>query len=450
LSPLLTPAPVPLIDGEALFSLLGRWLHRTGAREATEFVKAVTRGPARTISLSFPSGFEWLRQAHPGLAGIGPEELVCRYTAAPLYRPFLSQHAWTQLVTHLARDGSRQARMLLGIPRSGGGIVRPMHCPACMLEQLKSCGHIFWPLQFTIPYVDACPRHGLRLQAIRPASCIYLGKSRFLGFPSEAAARDAPHIPAAEVQVRIAALATELAASRLRSVPASDLAETYLVALNAKGFMEAGGRVRRLALWGALQERWGALPEMRVGAGRHFPAWFTGLYAAAGPTVRCPMYHLLLIGLLFDGVPTWRAMLSHVQQQRPPSREELRRDKVAQEPAMGTRFVQLRHWLEQDRPCSKETSVPEAVVAHLSSGQRVSEVAAATGVSRHRIYRLLRGSPQLAREWALRAFALENARRRGAAPAVNSAADVGRQTTAPKDKKWVYRHRSTLARLKVA
>lgn len=438
MSPLLTPAPVPLIEGEALFSLLGRWLHRTGAPEAREFVKAVTKGPGRTISLSFPSGFGWLRKAHPGMAAMGLEALVMRYTAAPLYRPFLEPLAWSRLQTILAGAGSRQARMLLGVARSGGDVLKPMHCPACMEEQLVNLGHVYWPVRFTLPYVTACPKHGLRLQEVRPSSCIRLGKAKYLGFPSEDTVRTISRLPADAIQVRLSTLAVDLAAAQLEPVTPSALVQAYLHGLKAKGLAEPSGRVRRQALWGTFNEQWRGLSELRLGAGRAFPAWLNQLYAPAGPSVRCPVYHLLLVGLLFGSVDAWRETLSNfggIGRQTPAISP---RTSAYQAPVTGTKFVQLRHWLERSGP--DDPRLTAGVIELLSSGLPMHEVVAASGLSRHQLYRALRRSPQLARARALAALAVESLRRTGAPFHFGSSKTRPAQAGSKADKKWVYRH----------
>jgi hypothetical protein len=234
----------------------------------------------------------------------------------------------------------------------------------------------------------------------------------------------------------------------MEAVPGADLANTYLLGLKAKGFIERGGRVRRLALWEALKEQWGTLHEMRVGVGRHFPAWLTQLYSPDAPVVRCPVYHLFLIGLLFNRISVWHSALSNVCTPSPPRGQEVVSDKLRFEPAMGTRFVQLQHWIERDGEEPDQPLLPTSVAALLEGGRPVREVAAATGLSRFRIYRALRRSPQLARTWALSALALENQRRCGTDRLSESTSFRRGSSVSRPDKKWLYRHRSALTRCK--
>ena len=313
-----------------------------------------------------------------------------------------------------------------------------------MEEQLDRLGHIYWPQRFTLPYVTACTTHGLSLQEVPASSCIRLGKAKYLGFPSDETARTAPRLPAGSIQIQLSTLAADLVDAQMESVPPSVLTQAYLLGLQAKGLAAPTCRVKRLALWDALRQRWGSLGELRVGAGRVFPAWLTQLYAPAGPLVRCPVYHLLLIGLLFESVAAWREKLrdSISLEQRTDTISS--RSRAHQAPVAGTKFVQLRHWLERSRCGPDEPRLAADAIQLLESGQPMHEVVAASGVGRNQLYRALRRSPQLAQARALAALASESQRRMVPRKPLSSV-DARPELAASKaDRKWTYRHTSAL------
>lgn len=449
MTPLARPPAMHVEDGEALFSFLGRWLHRTGAPDAQEFLCAVTGGPRRALSLMLPCRLAALRSFHEALNGMSVEAMVSRFSCASMYRPFLSEDTWSEVVAHLGANGTRQVRMMLGMAHARSEHPLPKHCPACMAEQLQSHGHIFWPLHFSMPFVRACHRHGLQLLPPATSSVIRLGRSSYLGFPSTLTMKSTPSSRATDADVRLSSLAICLADANIGALCPTIVANAYHTGICRKGLSDSSGRVRRLDLWRCLLEEWRGLPNLDFGPGRQTPAWLDQLYARSGCTVRSPLFHLLLIGLLFGDIASWRDAIaeSHLDRGRLHDTNQFAESLSH---AMGTKHVQLQRWLNAHRGNGAPLLLPTDVVAHLECGLPVRAISDACGISRFRIYRALKRLPGLARVWALTALENESSRRRGSIDQILSSTDTKTDDVQRANKKWVYRHNSALKILAIA
>lgn len=421
---LTAPTPVAPLPGEALFSVIGRWFAVTGMADAQAFAHVVMGGRRRVFSLAFPCRLDWLQRELPALNARPIEALVEDFTAAAVYRPFLTATQWGRVMLQLARGSTGSARMLLGVPRGGGERAVLVHCPACLQEQVESCGFGYWPLRFFLPHVTACTVHRLPLEPVLGRCRTSLStKLCMLGSPSLSGPTPGgrPLEPDSPL-VRLSKLVVELHDARLPPIGYELLVRCYRERMAKLGLAEGGGRVFRTALWQRLHQHWDSLPEVRCSSGRKVPAWVTQLYADGEARVRSPLHHLLAIGALFGDVATWCRCLDG-------ARMSIEQPQDAVPPLRGTRYVQLQHWIERS---SEGSGMPldGRVVELLRSGISAREVATLTGMSRFAVYRRLRAQPHLASEWAVAALRATHASRR-----------CDRSNAA---KKWMLRHRSTL------
>ena len=451
---LYAPILVRPMPGEALHSLLGRWLAVTGSPSASPFVQALTGKVGRRISLGLPGRLAWLQKNFQALDGFTVEELVERFTIAPLYRPFHPPEQWKQVVEHLASDGSREARMLLGVARGAGEQIQPMHCRQCVREQLEEHGQPYWCMRFVLPYVRVCPSHGLRLEPLQAWTNIRLAKHKLLAPPSSDVFGKGQVVSepvATEAEVRLSRLAISLHAAGLQPVPYSVLVRTYFERFNQLDLVDAGGRVRRAALWGRLQKYWDGLTVVRCSPGRTVPAWVSQLYSEGRTAVRSPLHHLLAIGALFADVQSWRDALD--RSLRLAGEMEPRvNGRVVSRPLMGTKHVQLEHWISKMTCEGVPVKLDARVAALLRKGLPAREVAALTGWSRATLYRRLRQLPELAKSWASAALREEHRRQQEATRRLRQPSAAGGRCPGPTKatKKWLYRHRAALALLDAA
>jgi hypothetical protein len=439
-----TPVPVIPLPGETLFSLFGRWFNLTGMASAAMFMRSVNGGYRRTLSLGLPGRLDWLARNLPSLSPVDANELVERFTIAPLYRPFLQQGQWLQIVEQLKGFGSRDARMLMGLARGGGEQRFPLHCRVCLRVQTLEFGHPFWTMGFVLPHVTVCPIHGVDLEQLRAAPSRRLGAYEILSPPYLGPANNGamegatdPHQLAQ--RHRLSQLTTDLFASGLPPIDHGRLRATYLWRLKELGLLDAGGRVKRRALFGELKRCWGDTERLRCTRGREVPAWLAPIYSDGKTAVRSPLPHLLLIGALFRDVGTWVAALA-ADHEKSDSEEK----RSCQPPMVGTRLVRLEPWISLSAKAPRGLTIDTDSRALLRAGLSVRAVSLRTGKSIASLYRGLHKAPELAREWALAALS----KSRALAKSASTDARLKRGNAHESAKlraatKWLYRHRAT-------
>lgn len=420
------PFPTSFFPGEALFSYLGRLLRAGGYAYASEFAALATGKHGRRVSLSLPCHLTWLGDNVSGLQEYTCEQLVGTFTAAPLFRPFLNEQEWLAVAAALSSQGSREARMLLGLARGGGEQTVPLHCTACMEEQAESYGVPYWPLKFVLPYVTACPKHKLKLQAVPPASNIRLGR-KYTYFGAPRCTEGTPICAASESELRLSALAIELHEAHLKAMDSVKLASAYRRRLQQEGLVVGETRIRRSQVQARLDNAWAGL-ELPIALREH--RWLHDMYLPAGCRRRSPLHHLLFIGAFFADVSDWVTAVSTSSDTHEKSHSPR---------YVGTRRVQLQPWLQEGPVMSSIGLDWSETERHLlAEGHSVREVAAAGGRSRFSVYRRLQRDPRMARTWAQAALAKE-AERRSIDPGNPSASDRPRC-----DNRWLRRHKDAL------
>lgn len=428
-----SPASTVPLPGEALFSVAGRWLHTLGVPTAGPTVRALfgeTKERGR-FPLALPVGLRGLVERFEPLNGLDTDCVVERFTAGPVYRPFLSAHRWAEVVARLV-DGQSVAavRMRLGVVRGGGDSQMPMHCPYCMQELQRSCGAPYWLMRFALPHVTACPKHHLALVAVRSKSTIRLSQNACLGAPVMPPVHRPAQV-ATEADCKLSRLLIDLHGAGVQPVPRTALVLTYLRRLDELGLLQSGGRVRRDALWRHLCSYWDSLDIGQFQCRRSPPAWLTGVHRVdheqGGGTC---LQHVLAIGALFGSIDAWKAALSA----QAPGHEQ--GPKALTGPVHGTRNVQVAHWLEGPKEVARLRPISRDVLRGLRQGMSVREVAKMTGISVGRIYRRLRRDTALAGDFSMAALARE-ANNRDRAFAQLSGISTKAQRP---HKRWIDRH----------
>lgn len=441
---LYAPQHVEPFDGEALFSVVGRWLRVAGHESPRSLVAALNGSPHRTVSTTLPVRLGAMLNVFPPLAGYSLDDAVQAFSIGPLYRPFMGEHTWHQFVRSLRENEPWRARMLLGLVRGGGGRVTLMHCSECMVEQARTHGTLFWKLSHLLPFVRACPEHRELLQPTRPVTNIWLGKHRYLGSPELLLDGGRVREPSQAV-VKLSEVIVDLHRARLPGISHDLLARAYRLGLEEAGLVETGGRVRRLLFWSKIRADWAGLQWIRCSTGRTYPAWLASLYTHGAAQVRLPIQHAVVIASLFGSVQQWCYVVDrarHAQQ-----REEHERGGYRQ--VAGTRRVMLRYWFERGQSVDSSTvEVPPDVAQLLACGLSVRQVSRLTGRSRRFIYGLLQQAPELTRQWCLAAVDVENSEREDrvrellAAGVLVSRGPSGDEMR--RHKKWLARHRHTM------
>src|SRR6185369_6023818 len=230
---------------------------------------------------------DWMRSNLAPFAGTEIEDMIRRFTVAPLYRPFLPEQNWASVVRLLASEtGSTSARARLGLARFGHEKRAPVHCRICMREQVHEYGFAYWLMHFALPNVTACPKHGTILEEVPCYSDILVGKNPWLGVPVcdlELEGRSGPTLDdapaqASEQERKLSKLVIELFESGLASVLGPVLSETYAARLRQMGFVEPGGRIKRTEWGRTAEEYWGDLPFGGATPSYPYPWWTKAMH----------------------------------------------------------------------------------------------------------------------------------------------------------------------------
>lgn len=442
---LYAPQNVEPFGGEALFSVVGRWLRVAGHESSGPLVAALNGSPHRTVSTTLPVRLGKMLQVFPPLAGYMLDDAVEEFSIGPLYRPFMSEHSWRQFVRSLRENEPWRARMLLGLVRGGGDRVTLLHCSDCLLEQARAHGTLFWKLSHLLPFVRACPVHRRLLQPTRPVTNIWLGKHWYLGSPELLLDGGGGVREPSQALVKLSEVIVDLHQAKLPAISHDLLARVYRIGLEEAGLVEGGGRVKRLLFWAKIRADWAGLPWIRCSSGRTYPAWLAGLYTHGAAQVRLPLQHAVVIASLFGSVQQWRYIVDRASDAH--EREKSERGGYRQ--IAGTRRVRVKYWFERGHHGgSSNVEAPPDVAQLLSCGLSVRQVSRLSGYSRRFIYGLLQQVPELTRQWCVAAVEVENSER---ADRVRKLLAEGvRVSRGPSGhemrthKKWLARHRHTL------
>ncbi len=441
-----SPIPIAVLPGESLVSFLGRWFFATGLPSSRLFVQAIAGEGRRRLSPGLPSRLDWVVRHVDAFRSHSAEDMVSQFTFAPLYRPFLEPATWLAVKYQLATGSNRDARMLLGLARGGGETRALLHCSECIGAQISGFGLPYWRHEFALPYVTVCPVHRRELKPSKANTNLRLGPHTLLAPPPAAPQLEPSVITSADASItsaayRLSKLVCDLQAAAPLPLSRELLAQTYRTRLAEIGLANFGGRVERNELYKRLGQRWGTHGALSCCSGRDVPAWLPSLYADGKVAIRSPLQHLLLIGFLFEDVHSWKEAISKtvdgmscILSQTPVV--------VENGPLVGTQRVRLEPWVSlPSRKCLGRALNTRAIEL-LREGLPVRTISSLTGDSVASLYRGLHRNPQLAKEWALAAFAERAAlakRTSNASPSADSH-NVASRTAA---KKWLYRHRRT-------
>ncbi|MFG6433715.1 TniQ family protein [Pelomonas parva] len=436
------PQALQPFEGEALVSVVGRWLRISGAESPASLIAALLGNQHRTISLSLPGRWQHLLAEFPPVGHYLVDDAVDQFTSAPLFRPFMEPDDWPGVRNSLLMEDSRRARMKLGLVRGGGEPVELAHCVDCIQSQVLKYGAPYWLARHSLPHVAACHVHGRLLQVAPPASNLGLGKHRYLGFPNPDAYSEAGNL-GLEAACRLAELLTDIHQARLQPLGNATLAAAYLYQLRQLGLVESGGRVRKAMLWTLIQSAWSGLAALESERRTGRPGWLSSIYSDGVIRVRSPLQHAITIGALFGSVSAWRDVLDRGAWAFEMPATETRRALV------GSRAAMLNYWMAERSYHQCSVIVPPSVSSLLLSGLSVREVSSQTGHSVRGIYKILGGNEALAKEWSAAAVLREGQTREALIP-IPTTSPAWRRRGQPglkRDKKWLFRHRHTLSAL---
>ncbi|MBS9759956.1 TniQ family protein [Pseudomonas mosselii] len=149
--------PEPLPD-ETMYSLAVRYHRIIGNSSYRRTSDELFGYYSRTCGSMFPCGLKALAYRLGGM--ITASDLILHHTLLPLYRPFLSERAYSATVQSMMSNNGSGVMMRLGLTASGllkHSSLR--YCPACVLDDLRSSGVPYWHRIHVAPGVLTCPLH---------------------------------------------------------------------------------------------------------------------------------------------------------------------------------------------------------------------------------------------------------------------------------------------------
>lgn len=149
--------PEPLPD-ETVYSLAVRYHRIVGNFSYRRTSGELFGFYSRTCGSIFPCGLDALASQLDGVITAG--DLIQYHTLLPLYRPFLSDRAYSATIQSMMSTSGSGVMMRLGLTASGLLKYSSFrYCHECALDDLRLFGAPYWHRIHTAPGVLTCPRH---------------------------------------------------------------------------------------------------------------------------------------------------------------------------------------------------------------------------------------------------------------------------------------------------
>ena len=303
--------PTPLPD-ETLYSVVGRY-HRLGGFADDRSTSTKLFGNANSGFMhDFPCGIDTLCLAVDGWAE-QHSSIIRKYTILPFYEPFLSEDALQEVIEAMRHGKGERIKFILGLTASRLDATHPLRaCPTCLQEDTTRHGAAYWHRAHQLPCVHVCDYHAIPL-VILPLKTNRLSKQRFL-LPCDIARSDQIQATQSDKELAKCLLefsrtARHLLDARLPSFDANLLQNIYREGAAAAGYMLKSGNIDQQRLKGAFFERFGPLegiPEFTetIDSARSDTSFLASLLRKPRGQ-KHPIKHLLLIQLLYDGLPSF-------------------------------------------------------------------------------------------------------------------------------------------------
>lgn len=306
--------PTPLED-ELLYSAVARYHYAVGAARGT----ATKRRLFGTFSLptALPGNLEhFAAQLPPGTIDV--RQVIERHTNFPYFAPFLSTEYGRRTLVRMREQDGLAVKLGLGLVGSQIKDVRFLRqCRLCVLEQRNTGGQPYWRRIHQLPGVATCPIHDEPLIDRCPQCGPFDHRHAALILPEERC-RQCGHAytappPTADAalgiaQAKFATLSREALLANLPTPPPRVRPAVY-----ADAFAALGIKSKKSTLSGEISARvrahWGAafLKHLGLEDGPTF-ALPRGLLHEIEATTH-PVFHLLVIGMLFGTIGLWAAKL---------------------------------------------------------------------------------------------------------------------------------------------
>lgn len=309
----LTFFPAPLLD-ETLYSVVGRY-HRLGGFADDRSTSTKLFGNANSGFMhDFPCGIDKLCLVVNGWAD-QHSSIIHEYTILPFYEPFLSENTLLAVTEAMRHGEGERLKFILGLTASRLDATHPLRaCPTCMKEDTTTYGAAYWHRAHQLPGVHVCDCHAIPL-VILPLKTNRLSKFRYL-LPCDISRSDQiqaiqPDNELSKCLLEFSRTARHLMDARLPSFDTSLLRNIYRDGAAAAGYMLKDGNIDQQRLKSAFLEHFSPLAGISeftdIIESIRYDANFLAALLRKPRTQKHPIKHLLLIQLLFGGVPRFLA-----------------------------------------------------------------------------------------------------------------------------------------------
>lgn len=236
------------------------------------------------------------------------EAIARQNTLLSFYLPWLQPDLARNCVQHVMYGGIPGLKMHLGLPASLRTRIHPLKgCMSCFEEQSSEHGYAYWDIRQQSPSSWFCEKHDSVLSARRTNGAPSRKRRWHMPLDEEGEweTPDVRDLNARGALRDLAGLTSELDGLPPSHLCRQKLSAIYRQALRRKGLATRKGQVRITRLIAKTQIAYSGLdsiPGLRaVGALSDVWAGFVGGATRRATRPVHPIYHLLLINLLFDG-----------------------------------------------------------------------------------------------------------------------------------------------------
>jgi len=259
------------------------------------------RRSARTIfsssSLQFCSPFPSYIPVLVASSTVDSQEWIDKHTILPAFKVFTPLECYRRAIQDLT-DGKGEAVFktlsLIANRQCNCGELR--YCPQCVIDDDREFGLAYWHLHHQLPGAYSCYIHGITLQTMS------VTRKRFDWWPNPS---ESDHVIADVNVQKLTGFASRIFASPDEYVLSHSLKDIYMMALQERGFVTSGGRLRMAELREALIRYLSPI--------QHYPDIASIFDEAKNPrypaclfylehATHSPLKHLLLWTFLFESL----------------------------------------------------------------------------------------------------------------------------------------------------
>lgn len=412
-----------ILPDEVLYSYLARTHRLNGLSHARSTLEIFFGNPNVIPSVDLPAHLDaFVRRCGSRSPFPSPAVLAEAATLLPYHAQFLSPDQRQSASALLLGNHGMGLKTRLGLVAGGLGATSTLRsCPECNASAVNQFGGPYWHRSHLLPEVVVCHRHRTVLRSHFVFS--QLPNRQELHLPTAANPdRELPVVSEADPRLRFARLSFEALSCSVAAIYQPTRAEVYLDAARQSGLIRGRRQVRWTDLVALLCESYNGFEgfpskEKLLPRADKPPSWMRSAFGDR-PRQLHPVYHLLLIGILFGSLRAFHEVCaSHRETKAPISQKALNRPgpfvanersvvgdaslscaQAARELGLSVNTVVNRRRAlgiaVAERPKKVTTRVRSRIVNLRKGGATAAQIAASLKVALVTVYRALAATPE--------------------------------------------------------